>query len=403
MRDAATRRVRLALCLPDGTPLGLTPSFDVSARAYWPDAGALHAAAREAWGFEATILRLVRVDPETADEPERALYTAEVPLAPPVPLDTVSGTVFADDPLRMPWARPGGPRRHLEWAREVLSLRGHSPVGEPAQVRTWNLSSLWRIPTDRGTVWLKAVPPFFAHEGAVLERLQEHAVPRLIAQADGVCLLEEIPGRDLYGPDESAALRMVELLVDLQCSVPVETLPLMPRWPVASLAEPGARTLRAAHAGLDAQTRRTVSRLIDGLDRRASRLDDCGLPETLVHGDFHPGNFRGSASDAGSIALTLLDWGDSGIGHPLLDHAAFTERMPAPVAARATEHWIQLWKDAVPGSDPRTALELLAPVGALRQAILYRGFLDRIEESERVYHASDPARWLRRAAERVSP
>jgi hypothetical protein len=35
---------------------------------------------------------------------------------------------------------------------------------------------------------------------------------------------------------------------------------------------------------------------------------------------------------------------------------------------------------------------------AVRQAVIYRGFLDRIEPDERIYHAADPATWLRRAA-----
>ena len=42
---------------------------------------------------------------------------------------------------------------------------------------------------------------------------------------------------------------------------------------------------------------------------------------------------------------------------------------------------------------------LLAPVAALRQALIYRMFLDSIEPDERVYHAGDPAHWLGRAAE----
>jgi hypothetical protein len=40
----------------------------------------------------------------------------------------------------------------------------------------------------------------------------------------------------------------------------------------------------------------------------------------------------------------------------------------------------------------------LEPVAPVRQALVYRSFLDQIEPSERVYHASDPAERLRRAA-----
>ena len=52
----------------------------------------------------------------------------------------------------------------------------------------------------------------------------------------------------------------------------------------------------------------------------------------------------------------------------------------------------------MPGCDPDRAAALLAPVAALRQALIYRTFLDGIEPDERVYHANDPGTWLRRAA-----
>ncbi|WP_202964829.1 hypothetical protein, partial [Inquilinus limosus] len=61
-------------------------------------------------------------------------------------------------------------------------------------------------------------------------------------------------------------------------------------------------------------------------------------------------------------------------------------------------HWHGLWRAAVPGSDPDRAAALLAPVAAARQAVIYQGFLDRIEPAERVYHRPDPAEWLARTA-----
>jgi hypothetical protein len=53
----------------------------------------------------------------------------------------------------------------------------------------------------------------------------------------------------------------------------------------------------------------------------------------------------------------------------------------------------------LPGSDPDRAAELLAPVAAARQAVIYQKFLDGIEPSEHPYHRDDPANWLRAAAE----
>jgi Ser/Thr protein kinase RdoA (MazF antagonist) len=159
------------------------------------------------------------------------------------------------------------------------------------------------------------------------------------------------------------------------------------------------------HAGeLDAGARRALGALLDGLPERFSALSACGVPDTLVHGDFHPGNFRGGGGGAvagpGGVVgrMVLIDWADCGIGHALLDQAQFLDSVDPRDRPAVAARWARLWRDAVPGCDPEAAAALLAPVAALRQAILYRRFLDAIEPSERVYHAGDPATWLARAA-----
>ena len=64
--------------------------------------------------------------------------------------------------------------------------------------------------------FLKVVPAFFAHEGAMLARLAGRPVPRLIAHEGNRLLLDEIPGTDLYGAPLPFLRRMVPLLVSLQ-------------------------------------------------------------------------------------------------------------------------------------------------------------------------------------------
>jgi hypothetical protein len=137
-----------------------------------------------------------------------------------------------------------------------------------------------------------------------------------------------------------------------------------------------------------------LDRLVAGLDERWDEIESCGLPDTLVHGDFHQGNLR----SAGRDHLVLLDWGDCGIGQPMLDQPAFLERLPEPDRQVAREHWARRWREEVPGCEPDRAAVLLAPVGALRQALIYQVFLDGIEPDERIYHAPDPPVWLARAA-----
>jgi Ser/Thr protein kinase RdoA (MazF antagonist) len=136
-----------------------------------------------------------------------------------------------------------------------------------------------------------------------------------------------------------------------------------------------------------------LASFLRALPGRLAGLADCGLPDTLVHGDFHSGNFRG-----GGGALTLLDWGDSGVGNPLLDQPAFLDRAPMDQVPALRDHWRDRWREFAPSSDPARAAELIAPVAAARQAVIYQGFLDRIEPSEHPYHRSDPADWLARTA-----
>jgi aminoglycoside/choline kinase family phosphotransferase len=138
----------------------------------------------------------------------------------------------------------------------------------------------------------------------------------------------------------------------------------------------------------------TLSAFVDGLPARFAALAACGLPDTLVHGDFHPGNVRGDGT-----TMTLLDWGDAGVGHPLLDQPAFLRDVPDPgVVATIRARWTDAWRTVVPGSDPKRAASLLAPVAAARQAVIYRRFLDGIETSEQPYHSADVPDWLHRTA-----
>ena len=99
-----------------------------------------------------------------------------------------------------------------------------------------------------------------------------------------------------------------------------------------------------------------------------------------------------------AFRLTLLDWGDTGVGQPLLDLPAFLAAIDAAAVEPVREHWLAAWRSAVPGSAPDEAARLLAPVAAARQAVIYQRFLDGIEPVERRHHDADAIEWLGRAA-----
>ena len=386
------RRARLVLVTPDGAVIGSLPPFPVELP-WWQEVESVVRAAREHRGLEVTILRLLETERERPHGGE-ATYLAEVAL--PVAAEPWPGRLDSH-PLRLPYAEPGGPAADLAWAKAVLDDRGLAQSAAPQQVRSWNLSSVWRIPLVGQTAWLKVVPPFFAHEGEVIAALAEWPVPRLLGHDGGRMLLAEIPGEDMYEAGLPELTAMVSLLVRMQLALAsgVERLLAtgMPDWREVGLSAAIADVVRRTGGELSRPDIAVLDQFVRTLPTRFAALGACGLPDTLVHGDFHPGNFRGSERE-----LTLLDWGDSCLGHPLLDQPAFLDRIPVAHREAIAAHWSREWSAAIPGSDPARAALLLAPVAAARQAMIYRRFLDNIEPSEQVYHRHDPADWLARTA-----
>lgn len=382
------RTATLVLLDAHGQLLGALPPFE-AATPWWNHVEPLVQAAADRHRLRITVLRLLHT--ERPHPPGGAVsYLATCEGATSRGLSPWTGAL-PDHPLRMRWARPGGPQSDLAWARAALCRRGLSMEGEPRQLRSWNLSSVWQLPP----FWLKAVPPFFAHEGRLLAALQDEAVPRLLAHDDSRLLLAPAPGEDLYGAPPERCEAMVDLLVDLQhrWSPRVgELLGLeLPDWRAPAFGEALDALLPRVH--LPTQDRETLASFLAGLPRYFARLADCGLPDTLLHGDFHPGNFVG---DGGQ--LTLLDWGDAGVGHPMLDQSAMLTPQSSANEARLRGHWAAAWRRRHPGADVESAARLVEPLAALRRAVIYQRFVDAIEPAERPYHQDDVPDFLRLAA-----
>jgi aminoglycoside phosphotransferase (APT) family kinase protein len=213
-------------------------------------------------------------------------------------------------------------------------------------------------------------------------------------------VMREIPGEDMYDADLPVLSRGLAILVGLQrewIGRIDELLALgLPDWRGPVLRALIADVVERTTAELSADDRATLREFVAELPHRFDRVAEYGIPDTIVHGDFGPGNLRGD-----DRALVVLDWGDSGVGNPLLDQPAMFDRAPFEAVEPLRDQWAAEWEAAVPGSDPRRTARLLAPVAAARQAVIYRKFLDNIEPSEHPYHRADPSNWLARAAELV--
>jgi Phosphotransferase enzyme family len=375
------RTVTLVVCGHDGAVLGQLEPFTVETP-WWQDMWPIYRRHPSL-----TVLRLLHGVP--AQPPcigGSVTYLAETgPASAARLLLKNCEVVLTDHRLRAPWARPGGPAADIAWASGVVE-----PIGPAAQHRSWNLSAIWSMPTETGRVWLKCVPYFFEHEGAVLGLLAAPCTPKLIAASGHRLLLEDLGGHDGYGASIEETLRLIDQLVDLQCGTVPRVAELIEagvpdaRWPVLL---PELRLLVARRAPHDPH----LLSLIADAEARARAIDEYGLPDVLVHGDAHPGNVR-----LGTVPAVWFDWGDSRVGNPLLDLVVLAR---APLGRKQLEqHWLAAWARAVPGSDPWRAWDLLRPLAALREAAVYQTFVDNIEPSERVYHQGDVQPALQRAS-----
>ncbi|UQU67070.1 aminoglycoside phosphotransferase family protein [Couchioplanes caeruleus] len=397
------RTVTLVLVDGRGGVLGALPPFDVEVP-WWPEVGDIVAAVRDRHGIDVTVLRLLHTE-RPAQPGGHVTYAAEAfgpgtaslaldpaPSAGAAPVDPVSlsgleslGPADVDsapEPRRAPWAVPGGPAASVAWALEELGRDDAVAV----QQRTWNLSAIWRIDAGGEPVaWLKQVPVFFAHEAPLL-RLLPAAVPgltpTLLAAGDaGRMLLAHVPGEDRYGAGAGFCADVARDVHSLQEHYLTRTRELLAAGVPDHRFELD-RIARVAAPWLDAID--GLAELMDELPARLTAIDACGLPDTLAHGDLHPGNVRESA--AGRV---IVDWGDSSVAHPAYDILRLTGHLPEAEAAALIDEWAARWRRSVPGCEPQTAVALIRPIAALRAAAVYQNFLDHIEDSERPYHEAD--------------
>jgi phosphotransferase family enzyme len=390
-----------ALVSCDGRYLGAAPPFEV-ATPWWADVEPVSAHLDELLGAPTAVLRLLRVAGAPDGRTGVATYHVEA-LGPVDPgrLDPTGPTdwsvVTRAQARRMPWAEPGGPQQLVDWA---LTSLGEPLAGRPTQVKSWNLSCLYRLPLGDRAVWAKASAPFLATDAEAIRVVRRHdaeLAPEVLASDGHRSLLAEAPGVDCYQTDPATIRAVVARWVAVQAAAADD--PELAGLP-ARRPDELAGLLAAVVSRLDLAERDAAVELVDDVPRLVAELDAAGLPLTLVHGDFHPGNWRSDGTHR-----QILDWGDCYLGHPAADVQRLMGWLPADQAAVAAGTWVDAWRAQRPGSDPERALAPMSVLARVVGAIIYQRFLDHIEPDERIYHEDDPVTEIRAALaarERIS-
>lgn len=336
-------------------------------------------------------------------------------------LDGCFAWLDTDHPHRPDWYHPGWKKRAATEAAQAAQAAGYTLAAPVEQIRCWGRSAVLRLPTDRGSLYYKAVPPMFAHEPPLTDWLFRHypaTAPEVIARWENrALLLADYGGAALVDrPDvaiwEAALRRYARLQIDLSAragelralGVPSRGLDWINERMKPLLADD--HTLRRGHNPLPPDEIAYLRTLAPRLDDACRRLADSGIPDSLEHGDLWSGQII--ARDAGFV---FTDWSDSALTHPFLSLPFFLEELPRELPdvpdtrARLEAAYLGEWSAHLgqPMKMLRQAGQLAALVYPLASALLYQQhILPKMEfqwemENMLAYYF----RALRRAAERA--
>jgi hypothetical protein len=229
----------------------------------------------------------------------------------------------------LPWTDEEWLRDARAWIDEQLHGLGMHRTGEIAQVYARSWSTVLRIPTSDGVVFLKASAPTQAMEVAVVKALArwtpDVVAPLAADDARGWMLMRDAGTRLRELPvnsDVATWTNIVRLYARLQLTVTphVDTLlalgcrdlrlHVLPQRFAALLADEDI-LLVGREGGLTQAEHARLLEWLPTLHELCAELAGYGIPETIEHNDLHSAN----VFLQGDRPL-FFDWGDSSISHP---------------------------------------------------------------------------------------
>jgi hypothetical protein len=324
------------------------------------------------------------------------------------------------------WLDPRWQLDPLDWAERTLAELGRridGPIEQP-HVRPW--STAFRIPTDDGAAWLKAIGPGNAHEGPLLEVFRAHGVanvllplavhperPWILFDDGGPTLRQTRPDgsgdQDLAAWDrilrEYAALQRslesdVAVAAMLAAGAAPDGRPEQLTGELARLLEIDAWWDRLSDEERDegADARRALRSSLPDLDALARELASSTVPASVQHDDLHGGNVL-----VGPDGDRFFDWGDAVVAHPFATLAVTFNSIAhktglapdEPAFMRLEDAYFAAWHDIAPRPDLQRAAAITRVLGCIGRALAWERSLTGLADDDEMDGFGDGvAGWL---------
>jgi hypothetical protein len=287
-----------------------------------------------------------------------------------------------------PFAKPGWLRELFRWTEEQVAPLGLRVTGG---FRQWNASptfSLVRMETNDGALWFKATGEPNSHElpvSLLLARLFPGHVPRILgvhpswngwlsAEASGTAL-DEISDCSIW---ERVAGKLAELqiasigtsreLLEGKCKDfrVAEIVKFIGPF-LARMADFMAAQEKTSPAPL---AKSELASLGEWLKESCSLLQSFGLPDSLGHIDFNPGNIL-----VDSDHCVFLDWAEGCVTNPVITFEYLRRHMErggvkeSAADSRLSAAYLRPWAAFFSPDDLRWALAVVPPVAVFVYAI----------------------------------
>jgi hypothetical protein len=307
------------------------------------------------------------------------------------------------------WSSPAWREAAVRWIDERLAAAGRRRTGEVEQphVRPW--STVLRVATTGGVVWMKAGGPGTAFEAGLYEVLARVVPDAVLAPLgtdgqrgwvllpDGGPVLGERIAEPEFPDRLTAALvrygrlqRALEPHVGelLRLGVPDMRPTAMPaRFAEALDTVRELSERRDDAAGLDTHAR--VAALRSQVLAWCEELAASPLPAGLDHNDLHPWNILAACGRADADTPGFYDWGDSVVAHPfaamLVPLGVLRHRLAAGVGdprfTRARDAYLGVFAELAPRADLVATLEVACRVAKIARVLTWERALRATEES----------------------